>query len=140
MFTRCTVYEIWFNSLCRFLSIKHFVMLCVRICTVWKKLVIKTLVLGPQEALYRHNLFLVLNMIWYTIQTKMYVKMIRYSWKIIETINTSIFYLKLKVNNEIDLAAHAFISANSQAISSGSCWASADTRLAEQNLLLTALN
>ena len=60
--------------------------------------------------------------------------------KLIETINTSIFYLKFKVNNEIDMAAHAiFFSADSQA-KLGSCWASADTRLAEQNLLLKALN
>ena len=54
-------------------------------------------------------IYLVVSMIWFTYPAnKLYVKMIRYLQEIYWNLHTSIFYLKLKVNNRFDMASCAF--------------------------------
>ena len=61
--------------------------------------------------------------------------MMGYSKKFIKTISTSIFYLKFKVNNENDIAAHGicfdfYYWPKPRRIGQNSCQAFVDTRLA----------
>ena len=54
------------------------------------------------------NMFLVVSMISFSYTDKLYIKMIRFQKKLIDTITTSNFYLKFKENNENDMAAQVF--------------------------------